>query len=1095
MAGFLHKLRTLVSFAALGSPVLLLAAARLASGQSEQEREFFEKRVRPVLVEHCLPCHSSKTATSGLSLDSAAGVKKGGSRGATVVAGHPEQSLFIRAVSYEDKDLQMPPKGRLPQEQREALAQWVKMGAVWPGGTRQAADGGGQDTGGFDLAGRLRHWSWRPLARPALPGGGIRKAQSGNPIDAFIGAKLRAKGLRLSAPADRGTWIRRVTYDLTGLPPTPEEVEAFRGDRSAQAYEKVVDRLLSSPHYGERWARHWLDLARFAETDGHEFDFEKPNAFRYRDYVIRALNADVPYDQFVREHIAGDLLANPRVNLADGINESILATGFWWLGEGKHSPVDLLVDEAERVENQIDVFGKTFLGMGIACARCHDHKFDAITTKDYYALSGVLKSSRFREALIDVPGPREKLAREIDRLQGEAEGLYRAQVAAAARSRAYVTSALPDAGPRPASFPAGGALADRLREIATSSAQNPLRTIAALATDENLNDPTAYRSALNDALEKSAQATRARERVYQQSRVFEDFERGDYRDWHVSGEAFRKAPPRPAYRFRESGPALIPAGSAYSARGSDRFHGALRSATFTITRKKIHYRMAGRDARVNLIVDNFQRIRDPLYGGLTLSPRSADRFGWQSQDVSKHVGHRAYIEILDPGDGFIAVDEILFGDEQPPDPGNSRVDQLLRETVVESRASLLAHLPVWLSAMAGAVQASGDIDAIELLTSLSPTPPAESVRGVAAKLRDLEQSLPQPRYAMALDDGTGEDDRVHTRGLTTNLGERVPRRFLEACQPTTEPLPGPGSGRLEMAERMLKSALIPRVIVNRLWHHHFGAGIVKTTDDFGFMGARPTHPELLEWLAAELVEPSVKPDGLSVKDAGFRRITPPAQRWSLKHIHRLIVLSETYRQSSARVRSAESADPENRLLHRMPVRRLEAEAVRDGALAVSGRLDRTLFGPSVLPHLTPFMEGRGRPSKSGPLDGDGRRSIYLSVRRNFLTPMLLAFDYPVPFSTMGRRTVSNVPAQALTLLNNPFIVQQSEHWAKRVLSEPGTLEERVKAMYVSAFARPPDASEMRQAREYLQAQGEESPAAWADLAHVLFNVKEFIFVR
>jgi hypothetical protein len=349
------------------------------------------------------------------------------------------------------------------------------------------------------------------------------------------------------------------------------------------------------------------------------------------------------------------------------------------------------------------------------------------------------------------------------------------------------------------------------------------------------------------------------------------------------------------------------------------------------------------------------------------------------------------------------------------------------------------------------------------------------------EVRRQEAALPPPRRGLAMAEGTGVNERVHIRGNPKALGEEAPRRLLVVLAGEGQALPKVGSGRLELARRLAEEhwELPARVMVNRLWQHHFGAGIVRSPDDFGFQGERPTHPELLDWLAAEL-----------------RR-----RGWSLKAMHRLMVLSSAYRMSSRAGERAEKADPRNELLHRMPIRRLEAEAIRDTMLALSGRLDRTMYGPGPLPHLTPFMLGRGRPGASGPLDGAGRRSVYLNVRRNFLSPMFLAFDYPIPFSTIGRRGVSNVPAQALTLLNNPFVIEQARLWSERVLAEPGLSDaQRVQRMYESAFGRPATAEELSDALAFLAEQGGErgrtgSVRAWADLAHVLFNVKELIFVN
>jgi len=335
------------------------------------------------------------------------------------------------------------------------------------------------------------------------------------------------------------------------------------------------------------------------------------------------------------------------------------------------------------------------------------------------------------------------------------------------------------------------------------------------------------------------------------------------------------------------------------------------------------------------------------------------------------------------------------------------------------------------------------------------------------KVRQIEASLPTPRRGLALQAGTPIDERVFLRGSHKKLGEVAPRRFLEAIVGDT-----PGGDRLDLARRLLDPScpLLPRVMVNRIWQHHFGEGIVRSVDDFGALGQRPTHPELLDFLAAEFVR----------------------QGWSVKKMHRLMLLSSAYQMASTSGAEADKIDPENKLLHRMPVRREEAECVRDAILAVSGRLDRTMYGPGVMPHLTPFMAGRGRPTASGPLDGAGRRSIYVNVRRNFLSPMFLAFDYPVPFSTMGRRSVSNVPAQALTLMNNPFVEQQAESWARHVLPEKDA-RKRVALMYEAALGRLPSAEEMADALGFVGVG--DDVRAWADLAHALFNVKEFIFVH
>lgn len=919
-------------FSCAAALVLCTLCARAEDVANPAGIEFFESRIRPVLVENCYKCHSaqSEKLKGGLRLDSRAGLLKGGDSGAAITPGEPAGSLLVEAIKYNNEDLQMPPKKKLSERQIADLEQWVKTGAPWPAGGGGAAAASAKTQEAFDLKGRAaRHWAWQPVKAVQPPA--VRNQNwVTSPIDAFILAELEKNALTPAAPADKRTLIRRVTYDLIGLPPTPEEVSAFLADDSPAAYEKVVERLLASPHYGERWGRHWLDLVRYAETGGHEFDYEYPLAWHYRDYIVRAFNADVPYNQFVTEHIAGDLLEEPRRHPAEKFNESVIATGFWFLHESLHSPVDIREDEALRVDNQIDVFSKAFSALTVSCARCHDHKFDAISTKDYYALAGYLQSSRYDEAFIDAPAKHTAALEALKQARADADGI--------------------DAG------------------------------VVTIRAEHEPSQP-----------------------------AFESFDQTTYKDWFTTGHAFADGPINSI---------------AHSGCLSVKLQGTLGSQTFEIKTNKIAYRIAGKGAKVNVIIDGFQRIREPIYGGLTFTINSPDKFVWHIQDVSQWKGHRAYIEFLDYGDEWVAVDEILFCEDK------------------------------------SATKARGEAPAL---------PPIRSI--------DVDKELPTPTRVIAIADGTGEDERIFIRGNHKTLGEVAPRQFLEAIAGAEQSRPQRGSGRLDLARRIvdLGNPLTARVMVNRIWKHHFGEGIVRSVDDFGVMGQPPSHPALLDYLATEFIR----------------------RGWSIKKLHRLMVLSSTYRMASAPCEQAGQSDPQNRLLSHMPVRRLEAEAIRDSLLAISGRLDRTIGGPSILPHLTPFMNGRGKPATSGPADGNGRRSIYISVRRNFLTPMLTVFDYPVPFSTVGRRNVSHVPAQALLMMNNPLVAEQAKLWSKRVMESESTSEARIRRMYNEAFAREPDANELKLALEFIRDESSRrnESIAWSDLAHVLFCNKEFIFLK
>ncbi len=417
---FLHVLSRLASIVfavALGGHFVSAEEEKSATAQLE----FFEKQVRPLLVDHCYPCHSSTAAKlqAGLLVDSRIGLLEGGDSGPAMVPHDADGSLLIEAVRYGS--FEMPPKGKLPAKEIETLERWVNMGAPWPNQTGSSVKVNRED---FSLAKRKsEHWVWQPVRCPPLPSVSDDSWPQSE-LDFFILARLEAAGLHPADEVDRRTLARRLCFDLIGLPPTPSQVQELVHDELPGAVERFVDQLLESPHFGERWGRHWLDLVRYAESRGHEFDNDAQNAYQYRDYVIRAFNGDVPYDQLVREHVAGDLLNPPRLHPKERFNESVLGTGFWFLGEWVHSPVDIRRDETARFDNMIDVMSKTFLGVTLSCARCHDHKFDAISTADYYAMSGFLQSSDYRQVRFESMEHNRRIAGELARLDGR----YREQM-------------------------------------------------------------------------------------------------------------------------------------------------------------------------------------------------------------------------------------------------------------------------------------------------------------------------------------------------------------------------------------------------------------------------------------------------------------------------------------------------------------------------------------------------------------------------------------------------------------------------------------------------------------------------------------------
>jgi hypothetical protein len=1095
--------------------------------------EFFEKEVRPVLANRCYECHSvnAKKVQGGLLLDSRAAVLKGGDTGPAAVPGKPKESVLVEAINYGET-YQMPPKSRLPAAEVAALTRWVELGLPWP---KEAPPKPSAREPKFDLATRKSsHWCWQPIQNPAPPA--VKDtAWPAESLDRFILAKLEAAGLRPAPDAEKAQLLRRASFDLIGLPPTRAELRAFLDDASPQAFEKAVDGLLRSPHFGERWARHWMDLVRYAETYGHEFDYPIPHASEYRDYLIRAFNDDVPYNQFVLEHLAGDLLAKPRRNVERGFNESILGTGFWFLGEATHAPVDVRNDEMGRIDNQLDVMSKTFLGVTLACARCHDHKFDAISTRDYYAMAGVLKSSRRQEALLDPEGRIESGSRELEAIRS------RGDAALAATATAAATAATATAGtPRLGDAIAAGLLAARdvRRQGANASDTvamvrgvdvNVLRRWVAALDDPQLRQLNHPLQPWFEVSEPKVEATRGRLEAIRKrlddaakrwtefrdrSPVVVDFERGSYDGMWPTGWAFGERPSVAGqWDASSNAPQLTRPGVANSATRSRREQGVLRSSTFTLTHRHLLYRLKGQDAQIRLYIDNYfmDVYNGLLFGGCSSRVDNRPTWGWlvQGGDVSRYVGHRVYFEVLDMGDGFTALDEVRLSDSgPPPDDENPFGSQIVAETLNATTAGAggpdvdlaepLARgfAKAIEAAVRGWSEQKLDGDQTELINwllrhdllpeSAKLSTARESLAALFPQMEQRAAALPVPLRALAIADGDGQDDRVHIRGNHRTLGEPAPRRLLEALDAPPVPTSERGSGRLRIAESMVApgNPLTSRVAVNRAWHHLFGRGIVPSVDNFGVLGQAPSHPELLDHLASRFV----------------------ADGWSWKRLLRTIVLSRAYRMSSAPDGKGDEVDPQNVLVHRQNIRRLQGEAIRDAVLRISGRFAPTLYGRSVPVHLTPFMQGRGRPGGSGPLDGSGRRSLYLEVRRNFLSPMMIAYDTPIPFSTVGARNTSNVPAQALILMNDPFVLEQSRKWAERVIAEEGDVpvERRIERMYEDALGRKPSTEELASALEFLAVQGAEyrldaeasrrDARTLADFGHVLWNVKEFVYL-
>ncbi|MFT5130306.1 MAG: hypothetical protein ACI8W8_003936, partial [Rhodothermales bacterium] len=650
-------------------PILFLAISVAAD-----DLAFFESKIRPILADTCYECHSvqSKKVKGGLLLDHRNFMLKGGESGPAIVPGKPDESLLIIAVSYQDVDLEMPPKTRLSDAQAADLRKWIEVGAPWPDEAEPIANSAKRDA--FDLSARqAEHWCWQPVAK-----------HEGS-IDSFINARLAKAKLTPAPEADKRTLIRRLSFDLIGLPPTPEEIDTFLADSSPEAYSTLVDRLLASPHYGEKWARHWLDLFRYAESYGHEFDYPLPHASTYRDYLIRALNADLPYDQFIREHIAGDLLPEARLHPDTKTEESIIGTAFWWFGEAVHAPTDVRQDEADRVDNQIDAMSKAFLGLTVACARCHDHKFDAISAADYYGLAGFLQSSRRQETMLDPGGQIAKSVAQIRELR---------------------------------------------REQALPAAEFAKLLLAAQAVQrgEYKVDLAPERPKVDD--------------FPQPDLIFDDFEDAGYAGWTITG-AFGSNPATGKIGSQQAVSGFAGKQLVNTYQGSDNKKGRALSDPFTISHRYINFLIGGGNHKdttcINLLIQGLPVLSTTGRANERLEPA-----GW---DVGDLIGSEAQIEIVDDatgGWGHINVDHIVFSEEPAEAMEIARLGSGIAAVVVDAAATDRAVDPVQLTALLDTLASVGPGHALHPWSTLSARPDAEFAAAHAGYLKKPQEEVRPP---------------------------------------------------------------------------------------------------------------------------------------------------------------------------------------------------------------------------------------------------------------------------------------------------------------------------------------------------------------
>ena len=1127
--------------------VLLTAKVSFAAPEKSapDSAALFEKTVRPILAENCFKCHShaENKFKGGLALDSPASILKGGETGPAIVPSQPEKSLLLQAVR-QSGELKMPPKGQLTSAQVAAIEQWIKAGAPMPATVSSVPNGHAKRTGKITDEDRA-WWAFQPIRKTA-PAKLADDAWSRNEIDRFILARIRKENLKPSTEAARVALIRRLSFDLVGLPPSPDEVETFVKDRSADAYETLVDRLLASPRYGERWARHWLDLVRYADSDGYRIDDFRPNAWRYRDYVIQSFNDDKPYDRFVQEQLAGD-------ELFPGDPAALTATGYLrhWIYE--YNLRDVRGQWTTILNDITDTTADVFLGLGLQCARCHDHKFDAISAQDFAALYGIFASTRTTMHRVNDPIAQHafdpqlvELKRPIRRALAE---LWREQLThwpaaiLAARDKVHepdppkpAEKDKPAAPMLPPFAPGARSLeAESFRWLAALKSAKSKPTESLTPFTRLIPSPPIAGAATNaDAIESKLWTDLTNERHASgerrsasagRFRWFVEFTDTDPSglitkggDWFAT-DNFQQTSVTGEFAVSPNGSSILTAilpRSRSSHLISNKHGGTLRSPNFTLDMKFISVLAGGtNNARVRLVIENF--VADGVLFTQVMPLLNEPRLRWITLTVREAwAGRRAYLEIIPrdempyPGkhpdarilntDGRsgVAVRAVAFHDVA----GAPELSSPLPEELWSAEASWSALTKQVTTLVGDAINAWADercsdeqarfID--ELLRAgvlLNEAPADHELARLVARYRELEAQIPVPTRVGGVTDEQSFDEHLFPRGNHRRAGATVPRRYLEVLGKSQSEITNVrfeisdrvGSGRRELADAIVdpRNPLTARVMVNRMWQHVFGVGLVKTVDNFGVLGEPPSHPELLDWLAAEFVQSG----------------------WSTKHMLRLMLTSRAFQLSTEASAAARERDPNNLLLSHASVRRLEAESLRDSLLLVAGRLDRTQGGLGVpLPLRTGFKDFEN--PLSGPPDGNGRRSLYLEARRNYPQHLLIAFDQPKPVLTVGERNVTNVPAQSLALLNDKFVSVQSGLLADRVRSL-ATPEDRIRALWSIAFSRLITEPEMARAIEFLKSQAtvlgiaadgwQSEPTVWNELAHALVNTKEFLYLR
>ncbi len=948
----------------------------------------FESKVRPTLQAKCYVCHGPDQQSADLRLDKPISA---------------ELAKMVAEVITHTGEIKMPPSGKLQIDEIAALTAWAKAGAPWP--TVKALP---KPKGKF--------WAFVPPKTPALP-----KVKASwwaqNPLDAFILAKLEEKGLKPAPVADRRTLIRRATFDLIGLPPTTEEIDAFLADKQPNAFEKVIDRLLGSSAYGERWGRHWLDVARYADSNGLDENLVFANAWRYRDWVIKAINEDKLINRFIHEQIAGDLLP-------DAGDNGVIATGYLALGAKMLAEDDPVKQEMDVIDEQVDTLSRAFLGLTVGCARCHDHKFDPISAKDYYAMAGIFKSTKtmnnFRvvadwyEPPLGTKAEKEKVAAIEAQVKQKSEALT--------KKREKASEAL-------------------LKELRPRTADYEKAAKELLAVEKDRVDIKATIGSPEGATPQGALVHEA-----------EDFVSGNVnKDKGGFGNGIGVLVNRGEYPNRAEYEISVPTAGPY----------------------QLDLRYASSESRAIRVYANGQLVlsnaADKSSGGF-----NPEHQKWFAEGIFLLNAGKNVIK-FERQSYFPHIDKLLLV-PRPGQPPTESLDAIAKQHKLHA---------IIIRDIANRIKMGVDIriELPEKPDNLFPDPLPKEFKQGEDEIAELQKSKPELPRTMAVTEGKPTNLKVHLRGNYLTLGEDSPRRFPSAISDSSQPnLPLDRSGRLELATWITnpRNPLTARVFVNRVWRWRFGRGLVGSVDNFGALGDLPSHPQLLDWLATTFV----KEDG-----------------WSLKKLHKRMMLTNTYMMSGQYDKKAGDLDPDNRYLWRFPRKRLEAEAIRDSIWAVAGKLDRKMGG--TLLNFKPREYVSGTDSADKVNYSSPRRAVYLPVIRSALYDVYTAFDFGDPSVMNGDRSSTTIAPQALFMLNGPVVLSATKSQAEAILKRTDLNDsQRVRQLYLTCYGRPAKDSEVSLALKYL-GQFEVAYAkakdprlsAWQSLCKSLIAANEFIYVE